>query len=336
MTKTEKALQLLIVEDNFGDYTLVKEYLEEHFEYMTYQHAINYKEAEALLKGEAKFDVIFLDLSLPDLSGKLLVKKVLSIETQTPVIILTGSLNLDLCVESLQLGVSDYLFKDELNPNALFKSINYTIEKQKQRLKILESEKKYSDLFHLSPLPMFVYDVETLKFLDVNSATIELFGYKKEVFLGMSLHQIFFSKDMDSFLGALKQTVHKDSHSFDDYFSYKKKSGEEINAEITIKTIIFQNRKAKLVVAKDVTERLQHYKALASQNEKLKQIAWQQSHEMRSPASKILGIVELLNTGVCSKKEEGVLIKEIGKTVKELDSVIRAITKNTKQIQPSK
>ncbi|MBQ0740452.1 response regulator, partial [Aquimarina celericrescens] len=96
----------LIVEDNFGDYTLVKEYLEEHFKYMTCQHAINYEEAEVLLKGEAKFDVIFLDLSLPDLSGKSLVKKVLSIEGHTPVIILTGSLNLDLCLESLQLGVS--------------------------------------------------------------------------------------------------------------------------------------------------------------------------------------------------------------------------------------
>ncbi|MFO7745338.1 MAG: response regulator [Psychroflexus sp.] len=334
MTTIRKVLNILIVEDNLGDYTLVKEYLEERFQYLTCQHAINYKEAKALLGSESKFDVIFLDLTLPDLSGKPLIKKVVKIASQTPVTILTGSLNLNFCIESLQLGASDYLFKDELNPNSLFKSINYTIEKQKQRLKLLESEKKYSDLFHFSPVAMFVYDVETLKFLDVNSAATELFGYEKEEFLLMYLHQILFSKETDAFLGALRKTIHKDNYRFDDYFLYRTKTGEEIRAEITIKTIIFQNRKAKLVVAKDITERLLHYKALASQNEKLKQIAWQQSHEMRSPASKILGIVELLNTDTCSKEEQELLIQEIGSTMKELDDVIRSISKNAKQIEP--
>lgn len=325
-----KSLNFLIIEDNLGDYTLLKEYLEESFEDFSIHQAYNFKESEALLSRNFHYDVVFLDLSLPDVSGRPLIEKVIDIAGRSPVIILTGSLNLDFCIESLQLGVSDYLFKDELNPNSLFKSINYTIEKQKHHLEILESEKKYSDLFHLSPVAMFVYDNDTLKFLDVNSAALQLYGYSEREFLSMHLHQILFSDETDPFLGALKQIDHKDSYSFEDYFLYRKKTGEEIKAEVTVKSISFEYRNAKLVVANDITERLHHYKALAKQNKRLREIAWQQSHEMRSPASKILGIIELLNTNSCSQEEEQLLIKEIDSTVRELDNVIRSISKKTK------
>ncbi|WP_093364140.1 PAS domain S-box protein [Psychroflexus sediminis] len=336
MSLTKEFLEVLIIEDNLGDYALLKEYLEERFENLSFHHSLNFKKGEVLLLSELKFDLIFLDLTLPADSGKPLIKKVLDIAGQSPVIILTGSLNLDFCIESLQLGVSDYLFKDELNPNSLFKSINYTIEKQKQRLHITASEKKYSDLFHLSPIAMFVYNTDSFKFLDVNSAALELYGYGKEEFLSMHLQQILFFKEKDAFLGALKEIRHKESYSFKDYFIYKRKSGEEIKAEIIVKNIDFQNQNAMLVVANDITERLNHFEALATQNKKLNEISWQHSHEMRSPASKILGIIELINTDSCSEEEQKFLIKEIENSVKELDKVIRSISKNATQIQPKK
>lgn len=336
MTLTKEFLEVLIIEDDLGDYTLVKDYLEESFENLSYHHSFNYKNAEVLLNSDFKFDFIFLDLTLPDVSGKPLIKKVIDLAGRSPVIILTGTLNLDFCIESLKLGVSDYLFKDELNPNTLFKSINYTIQKQKQRLNIIASEKKYSDLFHLSPVAMFVYNIDTFKFFDANSAALELFEYDTEEFLSMHLQQILFSKEKDDFLDALKETSHKNKYSFKDYFLYKKKSGDEIKAEIIVKTIDFQNQKAMLVVANDITERLNHFEALSEQNKKLEEIAWEHSHEMRSPASKILGIIELLNTDSTSKDEQKFLIKEIEKTVKELDDVIRSVSKKAKQIKPKK
>lgn len=336
MTLTKKNLDVLIIEDNLGDYALVKECLEESFKNLSYHHSFDFKNAEFLLKSDLKFDFIFLDLTLPDISGKSLIKKVIDLAGRSPVIILTASLNLDFCIESLKLGVSDYLFKDELSPNTLFKSINYTIEKQKQRLNIIASEKKYSDLFHLSPVAMFVYNIDSFKFLDVNSAALKLFEYDKEDFLSMHLQQILFSQKKDNFLDALKETGHKDKYSFRDYFLYKKKSGDEIKAEIIVKSIDFQNQKAMLVVANDITERLNHFEALSEQNKRLKEIAWQQSHEMRSPVSKILGIIELLNTDSCSDEEEKFLIQQIETTVIELDNVIRSISKKAKQIQPKK
>lgn len=334
MTLANKALKILIVEDNLGDYTLVKEYLEERFENITCELAINYSDARKLLIAHTDFDVILLDLILPDESCTQLIQKIIAIASRTPVIIMTGSLNLDFCMDSLQLGVSDYLFKDELNPNTLFKSISYTIEKQKTHLQLLESEKKYSDLFNLSPVAMFVYDMDTLKIMDVNAAGVQLYGYAKGELLSMQLDQLFFSKNTDAYLEAFEETNPKNKFSFEDHLILKNKSGKEIKAEITVKTLQSRNKSAKLVVANDITERLLHFDALNAQNKKLKQIAWQQSHEMRSPASKILGIIELFNTELCSKDEQKFLIKEIEITVKELDDVIRSISEKAKQVNP--
>ena len=54
-----------------------------------------------------------------------------------------------------------------------------------QLLKLKESEKRYSNLFHASPLPMWVYDIETLRFVQVNNAAIKHYGYTETEFLNI-------------------------------------------------------------------------------------------------------------------------------------------------------
>src|SRR5690606_11730458 len=61
---------------------------------------------------------------------------------------------------------------------------------EKHLKEVEQSEQKYSDLFHLSPQPMWVYDLETYRFLDVNAAAITHYGYTREEFLSMTLMDI--------------------------------------------------------------------------------------------------------------------------------------------------
>src|ERR1700741_1745702 len=117
---------ILVVEDNPGDFALVEELLFEQIEAPSISHVQNYQAAkEVLLQRTIPFDVILLDLSLPDKTGLPLIQDIMSVSSNAPVIVLTGYTDLTFGVRSLSLGVSDYILKDELTALSLYKSIVY-------------------------------------------------------------------------------------------------------------------------------------------------------------------------------------------------------------------
>jgi len=189
-----------------------------------------------------------------------------------------------------------------------------------------ESEKRYHELFHLSPLPMWVYDFETLNFLDVNRAAENSYGYSRDEFLNMTIRDIRPEEE----LLILERTVRdnaKHDKPFQGTFLHLKKNGNLINAEIKTNLIIFNGRKAKLVVATDITERLLYINTIEQQNEKLKEIAWIQSHVVRAPLARILALTDLFNnSGRCKKLADADIITHVERSAKELDEIIREIT----------
>ncbi|MEJ7769336.1 MAG: response regulator [Chitinophagaceae bacterium] len=180
MIKDKKKYKILVVEDNPGDFILIQDYLDERISALQITHVKNFKEAATALSVVASgYDVILLDLSLPDKGGESLISEINALCSGCPVIALTGYENIEFSVRSLSLGVADYLLKDDINATSLYKSIIFTIERKRTNLALEESEKRYSDLFHLSPQPMWVYALDTLLFQDVNEAAIEHYGYTR-------------------------------------------------------------------------------------------------------------------------------------------------------------
>jgi FixJ family two-component response regulator len=116
---------------------------------------------------EFKFDIVLLNSSLPDNSGEQLIIEIVSLKLDCPIIALTGYTDIDFSIKSMSLGIADYLLKD-VNPLLCIKVLFTNIERTKTNFKLFESEKRYSDYFQLSPQPMWVFDLETLCFLDVN------------------------------------------------------------------------------------------------------------------------------------------------------------------------
>jgi signal transduction histidine kinase len=138
-------LNVLVIEDNLGDFHIIQEFLEVFNSYIT--HTTTFTEAKpTLLKGPKKYDVILLDLSLPDKSGENLVNEVVKIAGKAPVIVLTGYSGREFGIRMLSLGISDYLLKDDLTAPMLHKSITYSIERKRIGLQLKEAEesrKKY-------------------------------------------------------------------------------------------------------------------------------------------------------------------------------------------------
>lgn len=157
--------------------------------------------------------------------------------------------------------VSTYLQRDkEGNPVFFITTINDITERKLATLALKESEKKYRNLFERNPQTMWIYDLETLVILEVNNAAILNYGYSKEEFLKLTLKDIRPKEDLDSLLKDVANTSKELNNA--GIWRHKKKNGEIIFVEISSHLTDYENRKARLVLVNDVTERVNAEEAL--------------------------------------------------------------------------
>lgn len=315
--------RILYVEDNPGDFLLVEDYLKENLLRPELIHREKFTGIHNFFKDkDSRPDIVLLDLTLPDIGREELIAEASLIATHTPVIILTGYSDLDLAVKSLALGIEDYLVKDTINALLLYKSVLYAIERHKYFLSLKESESRYRGLFDLSPAPMYVFDKNSLQFLDVNDAAVRHYGYSREEFLSMSLKDI----RPESEIPKLLEAVRKDSPKYyKGHFKHRKKNGEIIDVEVVSNVIYFNGEKTELSLATDVTEKLHHMRAIEKQNIELKDIAWTQSHVLRAPLARMMGLIDLLKKEKLNKVEKKEYLEYVCDAAEEIDSVVKNI-----------
>jgi PAS domain S-box-containing protein len=137
---------------------------------------------------------------------------------------------------------------------------------------LLAAEEHYRTLFEKSPLPMWVYDLESLRFLAVNEAAIEHYGYSGDEFLSMTIKDIRPEEDIPA---ALLADVRKPAPrlGFSGIWRHRKKDGTLIQVEITSQGILWEGRAARLAFAADVTERKQAEEALRESESKFRALA---------------------------------------------------------------
>jgi PAS domain S-box-containing protein len=169
-----------------------------------------------------------------------------------------------------------------------------------------ENEKRYRLLFEFNPMPMSIFDIETLRFLSVNNAFVYKYGYTIEEFSTMTILDI----RPDSEIERLKQTVGKPDKGVTNLgvYLHKKKNGEIMQVEIIRHELDFNNRRAKLVLVNDVTDKIKAENDLLQINTELtlaKEKAEESdllktsflanmSHEIRTPMNSIMGFASLL------------------------------------------
>lgn len=253
----KKTYNILIIEDNLGDFTLVEDYLQEQFSAPKITNAQNFHDAKLLLQdAEVSYDVILLDLSLPDKNGKALVDEILSFSLDCPIIILTGYTDIDFSVKSLSSGITDYLLKDEITSFSLSKSILYSIERKNAYIELEKSEKRYSNLFYLSPQPMWVYDSETLEIIKVNTAAVKHYGFSEDEFLNMTILGIRPEEEYSKVREVIDSGYFEKENTFKGKFKHLKKSGELIDVEIHSGPIQIGGKTFRMVIVNDVTEKI--------------------------------------------------------------------------------
>ena len=174
---------------------------------------------------------------------------------------------------------------------------------------------------------MWVYNVESLRFLDVNNAAIKHYGYSYEEFLDMTLREIRPDSEIPKLEASTNGKQLKGKTYYHGEYIHKKKNGEEIIVEIRTNVVSFKGKLAKVALVTDITERYKYIKAIEEQNTKLKKIAWTQSHEVRGPLSRIMGLVEMLNDEELLGNDKDKVLKYLKFSTEELDDIIKKITK---------
>ena len=127
-------------------------------------------------------------------------------------------------------------------------------------------EGRYRMLFEHSPLPMWVVDARTLRFLGVNEAAVHLYGYAREEFLAMSAEDVRLPQDREPFREVLRR---ESGAVIRAVFRHVKRDGEVMDIEAVGHLVVWRGRAARLVLLNDITERKRTQEALERLNREL-------------------------------------------------------------------
>jgi PAS domain S-box-containing protein len=117
-----------------------------------------------------------------------------------------------------------------------------------------ETEQRYQILFHKNPLPMWVFDLDTLAFLAVNDAAVEKYGYSADEFASMTIRDLYVPEEVPSVVEQITGQKGRPPAN-GSIVKQRKKDGATIWAEVVSRVVTFSGREAKLALANDITER---------------------------------------------------------------------------------
>ena len=134
-------VRILCVEDNDGDFVLIREHLKDAgFSAPIEVHRARSMEETLRIvgagEGRRSFDIVLLDLSLPDSHGVETYKSLRTVAPRVAVAILSGDNDENLALDLVQHGAQDYLPKDSLTPDLLMRCIIYAMKRQRYRVEL--------------------------------------------------------------------------------------------------------------------------------------------------------------------------------------------------------
>lgn len=151
---TNEAVALLLIEDDDEDALLIEKFLA-HSGKVLFQII----RVERLVKGletleKKAFDIVMLDLGLPDSQGLHTFLRVQEKSPALPIIVLTGNDNDEVATHAVHRGAQDYLVKGQVTGGLMIRSIRYAIERKKLLTQLENSLKEIKVLQGLLPICM--------------------------------------------------------------------------------------------------------------------------------------------------------------------------------------
>lgn len=181
-------IRILLVEDNPGDAVIINEMLKEI--YPKKFELVHFKRLEdSVSHVNENFDIVLLDLNLPDSRGIETFNEMNKNAPEMPIIILTGLLDEELAINIVAEGAQDYLVKGNIDKQLLSRSIKYSIERKRIEMDLRKSEEKYRVMVEKIESGLFLINSKN-EINYVNSQMAGMLGYKIDELLNRDIYSL--------------------------------------------------------------------------------------------------------------------------------------------------
>ena len=273
MRELTAPLRVLLVDDDPDDRFLIGDLLE-HLgapgDYLT-ETASSYDEALTQLSRHAH-DVVLVDFQLGVHTGADLLIATAGDARRPPMIVLTGHSSVEIDRLCLQAGAADFLVKAKLDGESLGRSLRYAVERHRLSSMLAERESEYRTLFDASPMPMWLYDPDSLRILQVNDAAVEQYGYSREEFLVLRTTQLHIEADRERFPQFQGEHSDQTGHFYAGVWQHQCRDGRLIDVDIVRSSVLLGDSTAYLVLAYNVSSKLRAEAALRASEATLRQV----------------------------------------------------------------
>ena len=204
------------------------------------------------------FDIVLADYRLPGWTGMDAFSAMRQAGRDVPFILVTGILGEEVAVECIKQGVTDYVLKEHLARLSL--AVARALEESALRdarsfmvQALRQSEANSLFLFAHNPLPMWVFERETLQILQINDAALRHYGYDRMEFLQMSAGDLHPAEETPQLLAAFRDVDPREQLA--GQWHHRRKDGSIIDVEMSVHKMEYSGHAAALVVAQDITDR---------------------------------------------------------------------------------
>ncbi len=246
-----KSVRILLVDDDDDDVFLVRAMAREIQDFEAIVDSESSFSAALTRLATEQHDIYLVDYRIGPDTGIEWIREARAFGMHAPVILLTGQGSHKVDVEAMEAGAADYLIKNRLDAAQLERSIRYALDRARYLAEIAENEARYRQLFEHLPMPLWAFDRETLRFVAVNDAAVESYGYSREEFLGMTVLDIRPADTIETFRDFIGHG--SIGYKAASVWKHVKKDGTVIDADITSHDVEIGGRASRLVLARDVT-----------------------------------------------------------------------------------
>lgn len=325
LESADNRIRILLVEDDPGDATIVRKMLTKNQAYtFMFEQADRLSLAIEKLHDGMMFDILLVDLSLPDAKGLSTVAGLVRENNRVPIVVLTGLDDESMALQAIQEGAEDYLIKGQLNHELLSRTIRYAIERKRTHMELLEAEEMYSTLIEMS-IEGIVLSREG-KIIFANQRFYQTFGFSESDVLNENMLDLLskgLAEALDGVPDDQQQMAIKgieseakdglESHTFE--LPFWRSSDELIWVEVNTNPIQYKGGMAELAIIRDVTQQRRAEKerqrltaALVEKNVELRELIYIASHDLRTPLVNVQGFGS-----------------ELRNSIQELSSILRDI-----------
>lgn len=207
-------INILLVEDSQTDAMLVQDELSHALSAVfTLSHVERLSDAIKEIQ-QKNYDLILLDLYLPDSSGLESIIKLRDTTAKIPIAVLSFRDDDQLALQVIKAGAQDYLVKGNLTEGVLSRVIYYSIERKRAEENTRKAQQRFQTMFEKAPLGIALIDAKTGAFCDANPMYAEIVGRTPEELAHLNQTDITHPDDIDSYLDEMELLNAKKTPSF--------------------------------------------------------------------------------------------------------------------------